>query len=203
MAVVTQTPLNVSIAANSGTLVPGLANAFRGSINAYVGTVEDKAQLVQAHAEGLAGAVGYGWLSGGTIAAGAGLNVTITALSAIVGNKVATDATGTVGMTASTVNYIFLHQDGTFATNPAGTVPSSAVHGTALLWGNATTNASAVTAVSNTRANFGDSLFATTKTTDTIGDGVTAYVPDMTQLPLMDSMTVYGTLTIYGKMRIL
>ena len=153
MAVVNEVPTNYSIYADLGTVQAGAAAAFRPALNGYIGSVENKVQSVQAFVEQQARYWGYGCISGGTIAAGVGLNVTVGALEAVVGNYVRTDATGTVGgLTSNQTNYIWLHQDGTFTVNTTGAIPGTANgHGTAVIWGQAVTGTGTVTSVSNVR----------------------------------------------------
>lgn len=148
MSITTYTPTNPAIAPDAGSVGQCLAETFRGSLNAYVAAVEDKAQAIQGYAEQMSAYDGYGALTdGGTIAAGAGLSVTIGPYTAYVGNIVGNAGTGTVGsLGANATSTIYLYQDGTFDTT--GTVTS---HGPSMPWGQATTNASTVTAVSNIR----------------------------------------------------
>lgn len=148
MSITTYTPTNPAIAPDTGSVGQCLAETFRGSLNAYVAAVEDKAQAIQGYAEQMSAYDGYGALTdGGTIAAGAGLSVTIGPYTAYVGNIVGNAGTGTVGsLGANATSTIYLYQDGTFDTT--GTVTS---HGPSMPWGQATTNASTVTAVSNIR----------------------------------------------------
>lgn len=148
MSYVTYTPQNPSIATAAGSIGQCLAETFRGSINAYVGAVESKPMQIAAWGERIAGYDGFGALTdGGTIAAGAGLSVTVTPYGALVGNPIGNDATGTVGsLQPNATNPIYLYQDGTW--DLSGT---AAGHGLSMLWGQATTNASAVTAVDNNR----------------------------------------------------
>lgn len=154
MSLVSPTPSEPTIAANQGSLVPGLASAFRGSINTYVGAIEDKVQSVQYYHERENYLRGYGAVSGGTISAGAGLSVTIGTLTAVVGNYIQTSAVGTVGgLPENDTSYIYLRQDGEFTSNIAGTVPGTGDgHGEALYWGYAVTDGSSVTSVDNLRA---------------------------------------------------
>lgn len=153
MAVVTEVPTNYSVYPDLGTVAAGAASAFRPALNAYIGSVESKVQSVQAWGEQEARYWGYGCISGGTIAAGVGLNVTVGAFEAVVGNYVRDTATGTVGgLTSNATNYIFLHQDGTWAVNTTGAIPGTANgHGTAVIWGQAVTGTGTVISVSNLR----------------------------------------------------
>lgn len=156
MSVVTQVPLNPAIAPNA-TQVPGpiAVTAFRTALNTYVSSVEDKVQLAQAFIEGLASLIGNGVVSGGLISAGAGLSVSVSALVALVGNRVETDAATTVGGLANgasggSTNRIWLRQDGSFTVNQSGSAPSTGDgHGLAILLGTADTAAGAVTGVTN------------------------------------------------------
>jgi hypothetical protein len=156
MAVVTETPTNYTIYTDAGTVPAGAASAFRPALNGYIGTVESRVQTVQANLERVALCHGYGAVSGGTVTAGVGLNVIIGAFEAVVGNYVRNDAIGTVGgLTSNTTNYVFLHQDGTFAVNTTGTNPGTATaHGTAILWATAVTGTGTVTSVSNIRQQY-------------------------------------------------
>lgn len=152
MSTGTPVPTNPAIAEDAGTLTPGLASQFRRRLNEYVGSVEDKVQVVQAYVEHHIDVHGYGALAGGTIAPGTGLSVTISPYEAVVGNYVYYDGTVTLGdLAANNTNYIYLHQDGTFEANVAGTVPAPSVHGPAVYWGYAQTDAGSVVAVSNLR----------------------------------------------------
>jgi hypothetical protein len=136
-----------------GTLVPGLASAFRGSINAYVQGVEYYARWAQYHVEMLAKEYGYGQVSGGTITAGAALWVGVTAYEAVVGNYVQGTAAGTVGGLADdATSYIWLRQDGTWSSGTVDTLPGTADgHGAALKWGEALCGGGSVQTVTNTR----------------------------------------------------
>ncbi len=157
MAIVTEIPTNYSIYTNAGTVNAGQANTFRAAMNGYAGTVEDKAQSIQAWAEQFHAWLGFGAIGGGSITAvPSSLNVTITAATAIVGNYVRSDSTGTVGLTNSATNYIYFRQDSSWSTNTAGTVPGTADgKGTAFLWGSAITAGGSVSSVSNVRADLG------------------------------------------------
>lgn len=157
MSIGTAVPTNPTIYTNAGTLIAGLANAFRPALNGYVGTVEDKAQLTQAYLEQLISGIGNGWQSGGIItAAGTGLSVTISPYQAMVGNVVSNDATGTVGgFTDGTVNYLFLRQDGSWTPQTSLTPPGTADnHGTAVFWGSALAASGNISAVYNNRPLF-------------------------------------------------
>jgi hypothetical protein len=156
MAIVQQKPTEPTIAPNAGTLQPGLASDFRSRLNGYVGTVEDKAQLTQAFLEQTNAYLGNGWIKGGTVSAGAGLSVVITPFTAIVGNIIENDSSGTVGgLAANATNFIYLRQDGTWTTNTTGVVPGTADgHGTAVYWAQAITGASSVTSIVNYRLPF-------------------------------------------------
>lgn len=149
-------------AALAGTPIadPSTPSTFRTVNNAYVLATQTKAQTATAFLEALQNALGNGALTGGTISAGTGLSVDITALTAFVGTWVNITTTTTVGSLANGVlNYIFLYQDGTFTSNTSGSVPSSSGgHGQAMLWGTATTSGGVVTGVSNTRVLFNTSI---------------------------------------------
>ena len=153
MAVVIPSPTHPTFA--DGTPVPGpcAVTAFRTSVNAYVAGAEGMAQLDCAFAELRQAVDGSGARSGGVIAAGAGLSVTVAALTAFVGTYVETNASTTVGsLTPSGTRYIWLRQDGTFTATDTSAAPSTADgHGLYLLWGTATTDGSTVTAVTNNR----------------------------------------------------
>jgi hypothetical protein len=172
MALVTEVSTNPTIAANAGTLAAGAANTFRPLLNGYIGTVEDKAQLVQAHLERENLYQGFGAIGGGAVSAGSGLNALVAAATAVVGNIVRTDASSTVSVTASSTNYIYMRQNGTFEANTAGTVPGTADgKGTALFWGQAVTNGSGVTSVSNARQEWRWMTSAPQTTTAAAGAG--------------------------------
>lgn len=150
MSQITYSPYNQTIGANAGTLVPSLGTAFRVSLNGYVGTVEDKAQLVQAHIEQYAGAAGNGWISGGSVTIGSGLAVNVAALTAMVGNIVGFDASQSVGgFSSNATANMYLRQDGTWT---VGTVtPGTADnHGTALLWASVVTGSGTVSSIDPT-----------------------------------------------------
>ncbi len=149
MAQIAYSPYNQTIGANAGTLNPALGTAFRVSLNGYVGTVEDKAQLVQAHVEQFAGAAGNGWISGGSVTIGAGLTVSVAALTAMVGNMVGFDASQSVGGFSSTgTANLYLRQDGTWTVGTA-TPGTSDNHGTAVVWASVVTLTGTVTSVDN------------------------------------------------------
>ena len=84
-------------------------------------------------------------VSGFSLSAGAGLNVSIALGDAVVyGFHINSDGTATEAVAASNTNYVFLNPDGTFTVNTTGTVPTNA-----LQLGTATTDGSGVTAVSH------------------------------------------------------
>lgn len=173
MALVSETPTNNTIYTNAGTVAAGLASAFRAAVNGYAGTVEDKAQLIQAFLERENLTLGFGAIGGGAVAAVASsLNVTIAAATAIIGNYVRSDSTGTIGLTNAATNYIYMRQNGTFESNTAGTVPGTADgKGTALLWGSAVTAGGSVSSVSNARQEWRWSLAAPQTVTGGAGAG--------------------------------
>lgn len=141
------TASNPYIGPDAGTIGQCLASGFRGSINAYVGTVEAKAQLVQWQGERLAATDGYGCISGGAIAAGAGLSVTVAAFEALIGNYVQTDGPGTVGGLAdNSITTVYAYQDGYLDTHGTATA-----HGLSMPWGAVTAVSGSVTAVSQAR----------------------------------------------------
>ena len=130
------------------------ASAVRTTIDTKFENQNSGQNLAIALLEKLQAVLGNGALSGGTIAAGVGLSVDIAALEALVGTWVGTDDVTTVGgLTASSVNYLFLRQNGEFSVNTTGADPS-ATAGDFLLWGTATCDGSGVTAVSNSRTWF-------------------------------------------------
>lgn len=152
MALISEVPTNPIIYPDAGTVVAGLASDHRARVNGYIGTVEGKAQLTQAFLEQQNAYYGNGAIGGGVIAIDSGLNVTITASTAIVGNYSRNDSTGTVGLTNSAANYIYRRQDGSFEANTAGTVPGTADgKGTAMLWGSAVCSGGTVASVYNDR----------------------------------------------------
>lgn len=156
MALVTPTPLDPTIAADIANVTTGSGVGFATSLQSRLDDLESRTKLLEARLEKQQAQLQFGALSGGTIAAGAGLSVTVTLLTALVGCYVETDATQTVGgLTASTTNYLWLRQDGTVTSNTSGSKPSSGDgKGDALLWGTATTDTTSVTAVSNERRIF-------------------------------------------------
>ena len=149
MSTVAYSPTHPGIFPNIGTLQPGLGSAFRPNLNSWGGSIEDKAQLSQAYLESYAGAAGFGGIAGGSVTPGVGLSVVMGSVQAIVGNPVGIDTSSTVsGLTANAVNYLWLRQSGVFTASTAATAPGTTDgFGTALLWGQASTNASTVTAV--------------------------------------------------------
>lgn len=149
MGTVAYAPTHPGIAPNVGTLQPGLGTAFRPLLNGFGGSIEDKAQLTQAYLESYAGAAGFGGIAGGSVATGVGLSVVIGSVQAVVGNPVGIDTSSTVSsLTANATNRIWLRQSGVFTAGTAATPPGTADgFGTALLWAEAVTNASTVTAV--------------------------------------------------------
>lgn len=141
------TAANPYIGPDAGTIGQCLASGFRGSINAYVGTVEAKAQLVQWQAERLAATDGYGCISGGAISAGAGLSVTVAAFEALIGNYTQTTGPGTVGgLTDNATSTVYAYQDGHLDTHGTATA-----HGLSMPWGAATTASGSVASVSQAR----------------------------------------------------
>ena len=181
------------------TYAAGLASTFRTTLNANQALLEARDLAVQASVEGIIRAHGYGAVSGGAISVGVGLSVSVAAMEALVGSAVALTAATTVGsLTPSQVNYIYLRQDGTFTVNTTGTTPSDATHGAALLWGTATTDAGAVTAVSNERA-----WVAPDTSTDNVAAGSALIVPAGRQWQAQGTATVYGTVTTYGTAEVL
>jgi len=197
MSLGTPTPTEPTIATNRGTLVPGLASTFRGSINAYVGGIEDKVQYVQAYLEERNELDGDGWVSGGTVAAGAGLSATITTLEAVVGNYIATANAGTVGsLAANNTNYIYLRQDGTFEANTAGTAPSNSDgHGRSIRWGYAVTDGSDVTSVSNERR-FSERSYGGSEINYDAGGTVTLTVAQFSYPAIAFAGTAEGTVVV-------
>jgi hypothetical protein len=160
MAQIVYAPANVLLA----TAVPALAgdtpDNFRANINNRVGLLDAKAQFVEATLEQFLAQFGNGSISGGTIAAGTGLGVTVTAFTAFVGSIVGFNATQTLsGLTDASTNSLFLRQDGTFTVNTTGTPPIDiSTHGQAFLWGTAVTSGGVVTSVTNTRRLMGQNL---------------------------------------------
>ena len=144
-------------------------NTLRLGINSRHAIGRDDSRRIQARVEAFHATIGNGWVSGGAMTAGTGLSVTIATGTGMAGHYVAWDAPVTVGgLAASTTNYIWLRQDGWGAsgfhvTQTAVAPPSSDGHGAAVLWGTASTNATAVTAVSHaSRPNWGNLLPAGT-----------------------------------------
>lgn len=196
MSIETPAPVNPLIAPNTGTLVPGLASAFRGSINAYMSAIEDKAQYVQYYVEQTNALMGFGCVSGGTIAAGTALDVTVTPYEAYVGNYMCELGTASVGeLTANNTNYIYLRQDGSFTVNTAGTLPSGDGHGHALLWGQAVTDGTAVTTVDNERR-FVEYAYGGTAISYSAGGTVTLTPAEYGRPCLAFSGTATGTVVV-------
>jgi len=133
----------------------GSAVAFGTLVNTNQDALLARIRQAFAGVEGLAGAIGFGALSGGAITAGAGLSVNVAALTAVVGTPVGFTASQIVGgLTDNALNYLYLRQDWTWTVNTSGTLPSGDGHGTALLWGTATTSGGSVSATSNVRKSF-------------------------------------------------
>lgn len=198
MSVVDQNPLNPSIAQSAGTISPGLASAFRPALNALVGAVENKAELVQAHLEQMLFGLGMGALSGGTITGGVGLSVVISPLRAMVGNIVETDSASTVGgLAANATNFLWLRQDGWWSAGTTTTAPGPADgHGTAFLWGTATTNASTVTFISNVRDWFQRWSGETVVSLGTVANGTVIITDEQAVYPTIRfAGTVLGTVS--------
>ena len=144
-------------------------STVRAAINSRLAIGRDDSRRIQARIEAFHATIGNGWVSGGAMTAGTDLSVTIAAGTGMAGHYVAWDAPVTVGgLAASTTNYIWLRQDGWGAsafhvTQTPVAPPSSDGHGAAVLWGTASTNATAVTAVSHaSRPNWGNLLPAGT-----------------------------------------
>jgi hypothetical protein len=157
MANIPLAPTDPDILVSLPDYVAGSAIDFATRLQSNQDALEARDRQNMAAAEGLAGAIGFGWLSGGTISAGAGASVSIAALTAIVGTPVGFTTSQVVAVNLSVTNYIFLRQDWTWTVPAAGssTVPlSSDGHGAAMLWGTATCDGSGVTAVSNVRKSF-------------------------------------------------
>lgn len=152
MALSTLPASNTVVAAAAATVDVGSALDFRGRVNAAIYALDNKAQAAQAMLEALCLQLGAGAVAGGTIAAGAGLQVTIGTLAAIVGNPVIVNTPSTVSVVASSTAYLYLRQDGAITASTVAAVPGTVDgHGTALLWGKAITNTTAVVSVDNTR----------------------------------------------------
>lgn len=166
MAVTILTPSDPAIGAALADVPASTPQAFRPAINARKDSLHGNAQTIQARLEWLQSLLGNGWVSGGAISAGAGLSVSVASGAAVIGHYVAWDAAATVGgLTVSATNSIYLRQDGTWSSNTTGVAPTSSDgHGAALLWGTATTDASSVTGVGNSRAAF-RALLPVAKTT--------------------------------------
>ena len=135
------------------TIPAGLATDLRPNLNAYIGSVEQKAAWAAAFLEMALSALGNGAVSGGNITAGGALNVNVAALNAIVNTPVSFDASQVVGGLVNGTNWIYLRQDATWKVNATGVDPDPTDgHGAFLLWGKATAAAGVVTLVDNTRA---------------------------------------------------
>lgn len=194
MSVIAYPPVNPAYA--DGTPVPGpcAITAFRTALNSYVAGAEAMAQATQGAVENLHLRGFHGGLTGGTISAGAGLSVSVAALTAFCGQLVGTNAATTVGgLTDNATSYIWLRQDGTFTVTATDVSPSTADHGIALRWGTATAAGGAVTAVSNARNWWSrDGLIDTV----TVGDSIS--VPIGRQMLTYETSTISGTETVYG-----
>lgn len=206
MAVEKQVPTHPTIYPDAGTVPTGLAVDFRPRVNGYVGTVEDKAQLVQAHLEGILAAYSGGaCLSGGTISAGAGLSVNISAFVGFAGNRVANNASTVVGgLAANNTNYIFLRQDSTFTTNTTGAIPGTADgKGTAFLWGYAVTGASGVNSVNNERVWVQRAAGIANISLGTVSDGTVVLTDQDAIQPILSfSGTPSGTVSVHFRPQI-
>jgi len=87
-------------------------------------------------------------LSGYSLSAGTGLNVDIASGTCFVnGFQIVSDGTQVEALSASSTNYVYLNDDGTFTVNTSGTQPANT-----LFLGTATTDGSGVTAVSHYKA---------------------------------------------------
>lgn len=159
MALVTQTPTDPAISTALTDYVAGVASGLVTTLNTRQNELELRDSKATAWLEKLHTTLGNGWISGGAISAGQGLAVTVASLSAMVGHIVAFDASQIVGLSASAVNYIYLRENGTWTVNTTGATPTdTTTYGLSLLWGTATTSASGVVTISNTRDTFGTNL---------------------------------------------
>lgn len=145
-------PGNPAIATPAPTVPPGTTPGFRPNINTSIVALDTKIQSVEAFLEAFVAVFGDGIISGGGTAAGSGFAVTVGAYMAIVGNIIGSSTAQTVGgFAASTVNTLYLRQDGTWYVPPLGaTTPPLATdgHGGYMLWGTVTTDTGSVTAIS-------------------------------------------------------
>lgn len=101
-------------------------------------------------------------VNGYALSAGTGLNVDISSGTCFVnGFEVVSDGTQIEALSPNSTNYVYLNDDGTFTVNTSGTQPADT-----LFLGTATTNASAVTAVSHLKDIANDYNVAKVKTAD-------------------------------------
>lgn len=99
--------------------------------------------------------VGTGVIAGSytapLLAIGAGLSVNVAAFSAFLGNPIQKTSTSIIGgLTPSTVNHLYLMQDGSYLSNTTGVSPGT-LSNPATKLGTATTGVATVTSVDNTR----------------------------------------------------
>lgn len=135
--------------------VPGVATGFAAGTIANYGKFRTNDQGIQnrleldnntRHGTGVIA----GSYSGALLSAGVGLAASIAPHKSIIGFVVNKTASGSVGLDPNTTNHIWLFQDGSYDANTTGTNPGT-VANPAIKLGTATTNASSVTAVDNTR----------------------------------------------------
>lgn len=165
MAFIAPSPSDPALADSAKTPLGGFtAGNLAGKINDQDTAVEDKAQRVGALLELLGTQIGAGAVTGGTIAPGTGLTVTITAGKAFIPTYVEWNATEIVLVIASKTSNIYLRQDNTWtviANDASPNYPTDiSTHGSYFLWGTATAGASTVSAVSNTRTSWAANILA-------------------------------------------
>lgn len=106
-------------------------------------------------------------ISGLVHSAGAGLSVSVTAGTAVIGGEVIASGSFTIaGLTPSTTNHIYFKQDGTGTANTTGTQPANSVK-----LGTAVTGASTVTSVATNWASGRQSKVRTESLVHGIGAG--------------------------------
>ena len=131
-------------------------------------TVQDRVELDNTTKHGTG--VIAGSYSGALLSAGAGLAVTVAIHKSLIGFVVNKTSAGTVALSASSTNHIWLYQDGVYAANTTGTNPGSASN-PAIKLGTATTDAGSVTAVDNTRTEIVFAAGSMVEEFFTAGDG--------------------------------
>jgi len=124
------------------------APTVRTKLNGNLAWAEAQMQGIEDRLEGcLAAIAGSGVLSGLVVSAGGGLSVEVSAGAAIIGHVVTKPAAATgVAVAAEAESFVYLLQDGGFATNATGAPPTGQA---SILLAAVTADADSVTAVDN------------------------------------------------------